>query len=211
MFLNERNFVKEQTVKTAIVGHHTAGGHNPINQINYWENDKLGRVATTYVIGGISISNPRETIYDGEVFQAIDEKYSAFHLGIVGNGNRFDYQSIGIELCNYGYLVKGKDNRYYNYVQKVVPDDMIVDLGYYWRGYRYWHKYSDKQIDSFCNLVSDIAIRYQISLLRAMEFDYSPTLLQQKTINGLYSHSNFRKDKFDLSPQPNLIKRLKSL
>lgn len=211
MFIGDKQFVKEQSIKTAIVGHHTAGGHNPINQINTWESDKIGRIATAYVIGGISITNPKETMYDGEVFQAFDEKYSAFHLGIIGNGNRFDYQSIGIEICNYGYLVRGKDNRFYNYVSKPVPEDMVVDLGYYWRGYRYWHKYTEKQINSFCNLISDISIRNQISILKKMDFEYNPQLLQQNKIVGLYTHVNFRKDKFDLSPQPNLIKALNSL
>lgn len=209
MFLNERNFVKEQTVKTAIVLHHTAGGHRPDSQISYWDSDLLGRVGTHYVIGGIS-SDGKDKTYDGDIFQAIDDKYYAFHLGIKGNLNRFDKQSIAIELCNYGFLVKSQNGKFYNYVQKEVHPDQVLDLGYRWKGYQYWHKYTDLQIQSLKELLTTLMKVHEIQKTK-VDFDFHAELMNLQKINGIFTHVNFRKDKFDNCPQPNLIKMLESL
>ncbi len=209
--LNSNNFVGIATEKTAIVLHHTAGGHRPDLQINYWDNDSLGRVAAHYVIGGKSTTN-NELLYDGDIFQAVEDKFYCFHLGIKGNNQRFDKCSIGIELCNYGFLVLSqKDNNYYNYVGKVVPKEQVVDLGYSFRGYRYYHKYTDKQIESLCLLIAKLSREHNIKLNKIF-FDFNSALLSQSNIRGLYTHTNFiQSGKWDLSPQPNLISALNSL
>lgn len=202
-------YVREESKKTAIVFHHTAGNHRPDNQINFWDSDLLGRIGTHYVIGGIS-SDGKDKTYDGDIFQAIDDKYYAFHLGIKGNLNRFDKQSIGIELCNYGYLVKSQNGKFYNYVQKEVHPDQVVDLGYRWKGYQYWHKYTDAQIQSLKELLTMLLKVHEISKTK-VDFDFHSELMNLQKITGIYTHVNFRKDKFDNSPQPNLIKMLNSL
>lgn len=207
--LSIKQYVREESQKTAIVIHHTAGNHRPDSQIGYWDSDILGRVGTHYVIGGIS-SDGKDKSYDGDIFQAFDEKFYAFHLGIVGNANRFDKCSIGIELCNYGYLVKGQNGKFYNYVQKEVSPEQVVDLGYRWKGFQYWHKYTDAQISSLRDLCNDVMIRQKIRKSK-VDFDYNSALLKQLSIDGIYTHVNFRKDKFDCCPQPNLIKMLETL
>jgi len=208
--LDSKNFVGENTKKTAIVIHHTAGNYRPDLQINYWNGDKLGRVCTHYVIGGLP-TNGKDISFDGQVYQAVEEKYCGFHLGIVGNGNRFDKQSIGIEICNYGGLVLSKDGKYYNYVHGIVPNDQVVDLGYVWRGYRYWHKYTENQLISLEKLIKDIAIRNEISINSFQGCDYDSDLLKLPKISGLFVHSNFRKDKFDCPPQGDFVNMLKKL
>lgn len=207
--LSVGQYVREESKKTAVVIHHTAGSHRPDSQISYWDSDLLGRVATHYVIGGIS-SDGKDKTYDGDIFQAYDEKFYAFHLGVKGNENRFDKQSISIELCNYGYLVLGKNGKFYNYVQKEVVPEQVVDLGYVYRGFRYWHKYTDNQILSLKLLLQNIILRQGIDK-NFFGFDFSSDLLSDKVIKGIYTHVNFRKDKFDCSPQPNLVKMLENL
>lgn len=211
IFLNEKNFVKEHTVKTAIVLHHTAGGHRPDNVIAGWNSDDRGRIATHYIIGGNSTSTIDRT-YDGDIFQAIDEKYYAFALGIVGNGQRFDKCSIQIELCNYGQLRKSLNGKFYNWVNKEIPLEQVCDLGFEFRGFRYYHKYTDNQINSLRDLIKDISIRNEIDISNKFSFQYEPSLMPQPKIRGLYTHTNFiRSGKWDLSPQPNLVKMLESL
>jgi N-acetyl-anhydromuramyl-L-alanine amidase AmpD len=209
--LDKNNFVNTVTEKTAIVGHHTAGGSNPINVIDGWNSDSRGRVAAHYVIGGVGIQG--SLIYDGEIFQAVREENNCFHLGVKGNNQAFDLCSIGIELCNYGFLNKSNNGKYYTYVNSIVPDNQVIDLGYEFRGYRYWHKYTDKQIRSLYLLIKDIQERRGILINKSdINFLFQKSLLKQHKIKGFYMHTNFiESGKWDLSPQPNLIKMLQSL
>lgn len=200
--LSVDNYIREETKKNAIVIHHTAGSHNPANVIAGWNSDAIGRIATHYVIGGIGTNG--ETKYDGVVYQAFDEKYYAYHLGIKGNQNRFDKQSIGIELCNYGYAIKSKDGKFYNYVNRVIPDNQVVDLGFKYRGYQYWQKYTDKQLESLELLIEDISKRHGIPFTK-LNCDFHKDLLALPTIKGIYTHTNFRNDKFDCYPYPKLL------
>lgn len=132
--------------------HHTAGWDNPYNVLNSWNTDTRGRVATQYVIGGLNIKN--NTKHDGVVLEAFPNNYIGWHLGKIGAFKASKY-SVGIELCNFGYLTL-KGGKYVNYVGSVVPEDQVVNLGYEFRGYRYWHKYSDKQIESLRKLILHI-------------------------------------------------------
>src|SRR5690554_4565715 len=84
--------------------HHTKGWHNPYRVIDSWGRQLHRKVATEYVIGGQSIHNDN-TEYDGRILQAIPNNGYAWHLGI---GNQSMHrESIGIELCSFGYLTKG--------------------------------------------------------------------------------------------------------
>jgi hypothetical protein len=207
-YLDNGQYVKEKTLKTSVVFHHTAGGHRPDFTIDGWNKDTLGRIATQYVIGGISITDGNSD-FDGKIYKCFEEENYAFHLGIKGNNNRFDKCSIGIEICNYGYLKKVGDN-YINYVNKLVPSNQVVDLGYSFKGYRYWHKYSDKQIASLKFLLQDISKRHNIPITQ-VSFSFLENVLKQNEIKGVFTHVNFRQDKWDCSPQPNLVNMLKEL
>ena len=207
-YLDNGQYIKEKSLKTAILLHHTAGGHRPDFTIDGWNKDTLGRIATHYVIGGISTTDENSD-FDGKIYKCFDEEYYSYHLGIKGNNNRFDKCSIGIEICNYGYLKKVGDN-FINYVNKIVPNNQVVDLGYSFKGYRYWHKYSDKQIESLKFLIQDISKRHKIPITE-VSFSFLENVLKQNDIKGIFTHVNFRQDKWDCSPQPNLIKMLKEL
>lgn len=197
-------YVSTKTSKTKIILHHTAGGHNPEWVIDGWEANPE-RVGTHYVIGGKSTSNGDVT-FDGKIYQAVPEENFIYHLGTNGATDKI---SIGIEVCNYGPLVL-KNGVYLNYVFKPVPANDVVDLGFVWRGYRYWHKYTDTQLESLKELILDISKRYNISVKKVWDVkSFDTSVVFQK--DGLTTHTNFRKDKFDLCPQPNLIKMLNSL
>jgi len=44
--------------------HHTAGWHNPFNTVKNWDNDRSGRIATEFVLGGPSCKG-NDILYDG--------------------------------------------------------------------------------------------------------------------------------------------------
>ena len=198
--------------------HHTAGWDNPYNVVSSWNRDRRGRVGTQYIIGGQSVKNNEK--YDGVVVETLPDNYIAWHLGKVGNFNASKY-SVGIELNNFGYL-KEKDGKYYTYVNTEVHPDQVCDLGYEFRGHRYWHKYSDEQIESLRKLIIHIEkiypkINIKNGLIHELNnktpleaFEFNRDAYKGK-IYGLWTHANVRKDKFDCYPAPNLVAMLKTL
>lgn len=212
--------------KDTVYIHHTAGGHRPDWSIDGWKHDrnKTGgklAVATAYVIGGISTTSGNES-YDGLVYRAFDEKYWAHHLGLKQQNNRnLNQRSIGIELCNYGPLVLDREGRFINYVNREVPASMVVTLDEPFRGYKYYHRYTDKQLDSLRTLLLGIAERHNIDIRKGMreflQVPYSQSYAfdlkddAMKGSPGLWTHSNVRKDKTDCFPQPELVSLIHSL
>jgi N-acetyl-anhydromuramyl-L-alanine amidase AmpD len=223
-YLEKGEYYEEINQKNTIYLHHTAGGHRPDWVISTWDTDdevdKTGNktsrsVATAYVIGGISTRNPKENSFDGKVYCAFDDRYWAHHLGTTLSNNRqLNKQSIGIEICNYGPLIKGVDGMFYTYVNNVVPEDQVVTLDKPFRGYKYYHAYTDNQIQAVKDLILTLKSKYpKIELktplltVEGFELDNNAT----KGIAGIYSHSNCRNDKFDISPQEKMIKMLNTI
>jgi N-acetyl-anhydromuramyl-L-alanine amidase AmpD len=222
--LENGEFYSEETQKTTIYLHHTAGSHRPDWVINGWDTDdvvdattkkKTAKiVATSFVIGGLSTTNGEST-YDGKIYRAFDEKYWAHHLGCkLSNNTTLNKQSIGVEICNYGPITLGKDGLFYNYVNKPVPKEMVVKLDKPFRGYNYYHTYTDKQIEATKNLIlylkakfPTISLKTPLLTLEGYELDNNA----KSGVPGIYSHSNVREDKFDLSPQTKVIEMLKSI
>lgn len=232
--LPTNQYFGSETKKEAIFLHHTAGWNNPYQVVDDWKN-RPDLVATSYVIGGINPTN-KNTQYDGEIIKCFPEKYFAWHLGI-GNTN-LHRQSIGIELCNFGYvtLENGKYRTYKIYDGKklihngiIVDPELVVDLKREFRGYRYYVKYSEQQIRSLKWLIEDISKRHQIDpklglkerLLKFKDpfqaFEYDENI-RYGNPKGIYSHTNVSPknkwgnwEKWDIFPQPEIIEMLLSL
>ena len=212
--------------KDTIYIHHTAGGHRPDWTIDGWKADstKTGGklcVGTTYVIGGLSTTNS-ESMYDGVVYRAFDEKYWAHHLGLKTQNNRkLNQKSIAIEICNYGPLTKTRDGQYINYVKKEVPASMVAALEEPFRGYKYYHRYTDKQLKTLKSLLLDLSERHNIDLKKGLRENLLPPFkssyafdVRDMALNGssgLWTHSNTRRDKTDCFPQPELVSLILSL
>jgi hypothetical protein len=216
--LSANQYMAGPTKKEYIFLHHTAGWNDPYKTVTDWEKDNRGRVATQYVIGGPNIRNGDLT-FDGIVVECFDDKAYAGHLGRV-NSHYMHTHSVGIEICNFGFL-KPAGAGYVTYTGQLVDADQVTDLGYTFRGYRYWHKYSDEQIQSLKKLIRHVAKLHGINItkglierLKVMEedeaFEYDVNISNGQ-IKGILSHTNVRKDKMDIYPCPRLIKMLKSL
>lgn len=193
--------------------HHTAGWHNPYNTINNWANDTRGRIATEFVLGGPSIKG-NDDKYDGVMVQAFPEGNWGYHLGKNGS-SKMHKNSVAIEVCNFGYVVNGKA-----YQGTVVDKSQIVTLPKAFRGHTKWHRYSDAQIESLRLWILWIAERDGIDVRAGL-----PSLIKRKgadafewnadayygKVKGLWTHTNTRKDKVDMFPQPELMDMLTSL
>lgn len=205
--LSVNQYFNEDVTKVQIVLHHTAGNSSGAGVIRMWDTDNRGRIATCVTISG-----------DGEICQAFSSKKWGYHLGIkpavfktMGvTYQRLDRLAIGIEICNWGPLTK-KGDVFYNYVNRVVPTSEVCELSTAYKGHKYYHAYTDAQIESvrqllvYWNEVHGIPLKYH----EADMWTVSKRALSASP--GVYTHNSYRKDKSDISPQPKMIEMLKQL
>jgi peptidoglycan hydrolase-like protein with peptidoglycan-binding domain len=211
-FLPKGEYLAGPTKKDWLFLHHTAGWENPYNVITAWARDNRGTIATEFVLGGPKITNG-DTRWDGELVQAFPTGGYGWHLG-TGN-NVMHRNSVGIEVCNFGWIKDGK-----TYVNTVADPSQVVTLSKAFRGHKTWHRYSDKQIQVLKDWILFIANRDNIDVRKGL-----PELIKQKGADafdvfdikmcektpGLWSHTNVRRDKVDMFPQQELIDMLLSL
>ncbi|MFN5416011.1 MAG: N-acetylmuramoyl-L-alanine amidase [Flavobacteriia bacterium] len=196
--LKDNQYFKEKQFKNQIVIHHTAGSGNAENVIHGW-NFNVEKIGTAFVIDS-----------KGKVFKAFEPEYWAYHLGLKsGNNLSLNKGSIGIEICNWGQLIK-KGEKYYNYINKEVPENEVIQLPNKFRGFEYYHKYNDAQLTSLRSLLLELCAKFGINKdYQSDMWDISANALLGK--NGIYTHVSYRSDKNDCSPQFNLIELLKNL
>jgi peptidoglycan hydrolase-like protein with peptidoglycan-binding domain len=211
-FLPKGEYLVGPTKKDWLFLHHTAGWENPYNVITSWARDNRGTIATEFVLGGPKITNG-DTRWDGELVQAFPTGGYGWHLG-TGN-NVMHRNSVGIEVCNFGWIKDGK-----TYVNTTADPSQVVTLSKTFRGHRTWHRYSDKQIQVLKDWILFIANRDNVDVRKGL-----PELIKQRGVDafdvfdikmcertpGLWSHTNVRRDKVDMFPQQELIDMLLSL
>ena len=192
--------------------HHTAGWHNPFRTVDHWGRDNRGKVATEFVLGGQSIKGDDDQ-HDGVLVQCTPEGGWGWHLG---RGRSHMHQnSVGIEVNNFGWIKDGK-----TYADTRADRSQIVVLSKPFRGYSTWHRYSDKQIEVLRDWILWIGERDGIDIreglpkliksIGADAFEYIQDVRDGK-LKGLWTHTNVRKDKVDMFPQPELMDMLVSL
>ena len=212
-FLPHDEYKSGPTNKEYIFLHHTAGWHNPYNCIDQWGRDNRGAVATEFVLGGPSVKG-NDTKYDGEMVQAFPEGGYGWHLGKNGSQHMHTH-SVGIEVCNFGYVVNGK-----TYAGTRVDDSQIVTLDKPFRGHKTWHRYSDAQIEELRKWILWIGARDSIDVRKGLPewikqrgvdaFEFNEDAYYGR-VKGLLTHTNTRKDKTDMFPQQELLDMLLSL
>lgn len=219
LFLTDKEYINELHYKKQIILHHTAGGPRPDYTIGWWEQDSQ-RVATAFVIGRKAGSNPGQ--FDGAVYRAFPEFLWAYHLGLSSKNSSISAElrsslnktSIGIEICSYGPLMKNEDGTFKTVVNnKTIEAENVTDLGSKWRSYQYFEKYTDSQLESCKKLIMTLAYFFNIPI-NNIAYDAKWFDIQQDALSGIpgiWTHVNYRKDKTDCFPQPELIAMLNSL
>jgi len=126
-------------------------------------------------------------------------------------------QSVGIELCNFGYLT----SELKTYAGQKAHESQVCKLKEPFKGYSNWHNYSDKQIEELEKWLRYVAERDNIDLrvgLVQWIKKYGPTKAfefqedaYRGEVKGLLTHTNVRRDKFDCYPHPKLVEMLLKL
>lgn len=196
-----KGYNKEESTKKQIYLHHTAGGADGASTFKFWDSDPLN-VGTC-----VAISR------SGEIVQGFDSKYWAYHLGLKSSHFlglpyvNLDKNSIGIEICNWGYLTQ-KGTKFYNYVGKEVKDVCKLDTPY--KGYTYFENYTKEQIASVKELLLLWRDKYAIDLTYNEDI-WQVTKRALSGKSGVFTHNSVRKDKIDVYPHPLLIEMLNDL
>jgi hypothetical protein len=207
-------YVVEETTKTQIYLHHTAGNPNPQQTYKGWETN-TERIATCVVIGGLP--DKSNSWADGDIIQGFSSKNWAWHLGLKESiffkfgvpYKSLDRIGIGVEICNWGQLTL-KDDKFYTYVNSIVPGDQVCELATPFKGFKYFHKYTDAQIESVHQLLLLWKDKYGIPLTYNPDI-WDVTTRALKGEPGVYTHNSVRSDKCDISPQPKMISMLQGL
>lgn len=196
--------------KKQIVLHHTVSGNGIGGDITTWINN-ANKVSTTYIISR-----------EGKITQLFNSDDWAYHLGIPSSTfTKFNLkisnvtlnaESIGIELDNWGGLIKKSDNEYVTSYKSIIKlsDDNVIYYKDGYRGYNYFEAYSNNQLTALGKLLLYLCKKYNIST------EYHDNMFEQNVMalsqtNGIWSHSSFRSDKSDVHPDPNLINLLKTI
>tara|TARA_Y100000356_G_scaffold130161_1_gene132099 strand:+ start:1249 stop:4905 length:3657 start_codon:yes stop_codon:yes gene_type:complete len=206
----------EETPKTQIYLHHTVSSQDIKTVIDVWSS-RTDQVATQYV-----------TNNNGEVEQVFPDENWANQLGIDASDFKavgVKYQNLnrtalGIELCSYGPLNKIGD-KYFTIYNKEFTGEVARPVGFTgeeidnYKGYKYFEKYSDAQINNVKSIIQGWMQKYNIKfnynynvLFPRVIRDFKPALKGDK---GIYTHNSVRSDKSDIFPQKELIEMLKSL
>jgi N-acetyl-anhydromuramyl-L-alanine amidase AmpD len=211
-------YVTKDYEKSQIYLHHTASDHNPFGVVSYWT-ETGERVGTAFIIAGEARS--ASTYQDGDIIQCFPSKKAAWHLGLKqvdlnrgkpGNETSefLNLNTIGIEICNWGYLVESPKG-FKSYAGAIVPDMYVCEYETPFRGYRHYERYSDAQLESARKLLLYLCDKYDITkTFKGIEiFDIDKRALRGE--NGIFTHVSVRTDKYDCHPQPELIQMLQSL
>ncbi len=203
-------YFNEQHPKTQIVLHLTSNAPNAYHTIQYWRN-LVGRMGTAFLVAGAS-NLPYRGTQDGQIFRAFPEDKWAYNTGA---GDEVDQRIVGIELCNWGPLYKYGDKFYAQAaINEEIPPAEVQDLGYEFRGVRYWHRVTSAQWNSVKLLLLAIAREFAIDITGSYDQDwphYDPRAVKGLR-TGVLAHTNFIpesvKNRWDMPAFPELLEIL---
>lgn len=180
-----KNYFQTNCVKKRIALHHTCG-YSADGAISSWR-ERTDRVGTPYVVER-----------DGKIYQVFDDAFYAWQFGLSNNPRRTEIEqsSIGIEIVNLGYLIKLQNNTFADMYGRAYKGE-VFDNKTPWRGYRYWHPYSEAQYIAVANLINMLSQKHDIPIRINHSIDFDMSAVDKYTI---FNHANVRKDKTDLSP-----------
>lgn len=192
--------------KNGICIHHTVGG-TARSTYDWWRKDRSAdgtgrRVGTAYLIER-----------DGSIHEVFAPEAWAYQFGLSWRVDRklaFEKRFIGIELASVGPLLE-KDGAFYCFDRvdnkTRVDKRTVFDFGKTWRGYRYWTRYPEAQVDALIELIDDLCARFLIERRVPSDFTrfYGEELFD---FEGVIGHTMVRTDKTDPNPDTEFWRRV---
>lgn len=173
--LSSGSYYAESNPKDSIFLHHTQGHHRPDWVISSWGRDRAHstnkiRSGTAFVIGGEELSGNKKQDFDGIILEAFSPDFWSHHLFTKTKTNTFlNQKSIGIEICNYGELICTENGDFYTHTNIQVPNNFVTVLEKPFRGEKYFHSYTEKQIESLRSLLIRLSEVFEIDLQKGLK------------------------------------------
>ena len=191
-------YYNEKYNKKKVVLHFTVGHLK--GDILSLTSEKRGHVSTSFVVAR-----------DGTVYQLFSSSAWSYHLGRNAEGGNADQSkiSIGIEISNYGPLIK-KGNELHTVYSKDDRDDVYctlddteqyIELPEKFRGYQYYTAFTNEQYHTIIILLRYLTNAYKIPRKFVDEDNrFKTSSSYSANFEGITSHVNFRRDKVDIGP-----------
>lgn len=207
-------YFPDETKKTQIYIHHTAGNPDPYSVFKWWASTP-DRVATAFIIGG-KPTKDGVNWKDGDIVQVFGSGKWAHHLGLKKehlrskSNTELNKCSIGIEICSWGQVTMSAKG-YLTYTNNVLFGNDVVKYDNKFRGFNYYQAYTQPQLSNLYDLLQFLCQKWNIPKEYKGDaiFDINADALNG--VPGIYTHVSVRPDKNDCHPQPELISVLKSL
>lgn len=193
--LNEKLSIRTELQKQFIVWHGSG------SRTKYTPYGKIPGKGTSIVDHWNNVKEKQGVAYiidrDGTVFNTFDDSRWSYHLNLPTNQTSYDKQSVGISLANELNLIKD-NGRFFafdfahntnEYLGKVIQQSF--------RGYDYWAKLDESQIDSLIELTLQVADKYKIKPKFYSGADWNPKAWEQATI---LTHATVNKSALDFPP-----------
>jgi hypothetical protein len=113
-------------------------------------------------------------------------------------------QSIIIDVVNYGHLIK-RNNTYYTITNEEIPHIEVYNYDNPYKGYSYWHKYNDRQLQSIALLTKYLKNKWQMGNFDIVSDDMFKYHAKWSTLGGLRFDSQIIRSIRGINPQPSLI------
>lgn len=217
--------------KRQLYFHFTVSGFGTKGDIEWWRQDPR-KVAVCIIVDYDGIPHQLFGMRFWAHHLGVPEQAFVKHLdekdivkdkkGRILNNLHLNRQSIGIELDTWGALME-VDGKYYpvrwnrdagkynaDLRVKPIPKSNVLSLPNGYRGFKFFEKFSDKQIETARNICYYVNEKFGIPLTyNERMFDVTKEALLGTP--GIWSHTSVRSDKSDIMPQPEFIQMLKSL
>lgn len=222
--LQPNEYFSQVFEKENIFLHLTGGNRNAYFVQNGWERDNMsaqGAVGTAFILSGDDSQNKSGwAIEDGQVLRVFDDKFWAYHTGT--GVPSLDQKSVAIEICNWANLTQ-RNGRFFTWTGEEIPSNQVEELDF--RGVRFWHKISDKQLESLRGLLKMLLDKYpkikenyqnqlRNNVFASSWSDFKMSVLNQ-TEKGIVTHTNVIRPearlRWDIPPFPRLLEVLRNL
>jgi len=201
------HYVKEQTKKDFIVLHFTAG-FLPGDIATLTTKDHL--VSTPFVVAN-----------SGAIVECHPVQYWSYHLGrgATGGNANMSKRGIGIEISNVGPLILRNDGwlvtTFGRQYCRIEEKQHYIQLDKPYRGFRHFAALTDAQYKTVGALVYSMCKTHDIPMVfldrpKRFEFISDVAGLELGRV-GIFTHANFRRDKFDFGPSLDFVRLYKEI
>jgi hypothetical protein len=179
--LPKDNYYEVESIKKQIILGNTS--NHDMRHVISWLNRFNGKNKKT---AAFSIDK------NGVIYKHFDPKYQSNYF----NDLSVDGKSIIILLENEGWLNKNEEeNIFISSLGYIYNEEMVIEKK--WRGYTYWEKYSEEQINSAINLVTDLCYEFFIPLTA---ITHNTKIDEIEDFSGILYKSNLKKHYTDVTP-----------